>query len=148
MTTSSAQHGSFCFAQGTDEGKCHLSLNGTGTTFNVQIQMEQVPSIMENLTRVLENDRRRLAMKYLEAADQLDRLKRQQSELVVQFRSYGTAIEKLSDENSSVDYAEYCEETAGIWYAAANNLVRLSGASGDHVSDRNDFIKPKESDPQ
>jgi hypothetical protein len=60
VAKSEAQHGSFCFAQHTDDGRCHISMNGTGQHFNVQIPMEQVGVMIDNLLRVQERERQRL----------------------------------------------------------------------------------------
>lgn len=67
---SNAQHGSFAFAQQTDEGTCHLSFNAS-QPFNVQIRMEQVPSMIENLVRVLAADRQRLIDETVRLSDQI-----------------------------------------------------------------------------
>lgn len=67
---STAQHGSFAFAQQTDDGTCHLSFNA-GETFNVQIRMDQVPGMIENLVRVLNADRKRLFEETVRLSDQI-----------------------------------------------------------------------------
>lgn len=67
---STAQHGSFAFAQQTDEGMCHLSFNAH-ETFNVQIRMDQVPGMIDNLVRVLNADRQRLFEETVRLSDQV-----------------------------------------------------------------------------
>jgi len=69
VVTSDAQRGSFCFAQQTDEGLCHISMSGADQHFNVQISMEQVNRMVENLLRVLEADRKRLFEMTVKQAD-------------------------------------------------------------------------------
>ncbi len=72
MAKSTAQHGSFCFAEHIDDGKCHISMNGTGTNFNVQISMDEVGRMIENLLRVQERERQRLFELTIRQADIID----------------------------------------------------------------------------
>ena len=74
MIKSEAQLGSFCFAQGTVDGTCHISMNGTGTVFNVQIPMQQVTGMIDNLQRVLESERLRLYTLTVKQADEIEEL--------------------------------------------------------------------------
>ena len=61
MVKSEAPIGSFLFAQNTTDGRCHMSLTADGEAINLQIPMTQVQGMIENLARVLEADRARLA---------------------------------------------------------------------------------------
>lgn len=74
LVKSNAQRGSWAFAQGIDDGMCHISMNGTDTNFNVQICMEEIPRVIENLLRVLEADRLRLKTKSLDLTDTIEQM--------------------------------------------------------------------------
>lgn len=67
---STAQHGSFAFAQQTVDGRCHLSFNAA-EPFNIQIRSDQVPGMIENLVRVLDADRQRLFEETVRLSDRL-----------------------------------------------------------------------------
>lgn len=69
MMKSLAQRGSWAFAQGLDDGMCHISMNGTGVVFNVQIPIASVPDVINNLVRVMEQETHRLIREVNAARD-------------------------------------------------------------------------------
>lgn len=74
MAKSTAQKGSFCFAEYVeDEETCHISLSGENSAiFNVQIPMIQVSGIIDNLLRIQERQRQKLQSLTVKQADQIE----------------------------------------------------------------------------
>lgn len=79
---SHASPGKFLFAQGTEDRKCHLSLDSDDTAFDVQVPMSNAAEMLENLLRVLMVDREELYALTLRQADLITQLQAGQQDAV------------------------------------------------------------------
>ena len=73
MITSDALRATFVFADLTDDQMCHLSFNcGGRLAVNVQIPVSEIDILISNLSRVLQEERKRLESENYEQREQLD----------------------------------------------------------------------------
>lgn len=78
MISSDAPKVVFAFADYTDQDQCHFSFNGDGKTNSVNFQIDavHVPSLMENLSRIIRQRDRKQFEKSITLKDRIAELEK------------------------------------------------------------------------